>query len=264
MICELKKKGLSPDEDWTEVWSTIERRVDKEEAEQAVIVAAQELRSLYDGADVATAWSGGKDSIALEVVVTVAGFEVRGPCSVASHIEFPAQLAWVREHAPGGIQLMDRADFDLQWLAEHPQFVNPTGADTQVFTTNVTRWGQHEYVREHAPDVMVMGRRVADGNWFDRSDPYCRSTNSTGMTSYSPIREWPHELTLAVIHYFNRPMPPVYDWPHGWSCGTGPWPGRHGMDDFWGDIMAIDLSVVEDAALHGVAGAEEALSGQSV
>lgn len=243
------------------VWEHIEEIVPGGEAARLVEEAAEEVLRCCSGRRTAMCWSGGKDSLALQAVVETAGLPTDGVCGVAQGLEFPEQLAWVERHAPPGVVVMDRSDFDLPWLAANPRYVFPSGPDAQVFTQNVTRWSQRQYQAQHDPDVMLMGRRRADGNWFDNRAPFCASTNGAGMLSYSPIRDWTHEQTLGVVRWYSvAGLPPVYGYPHGWTTGTGPWPGRRMPGDPWYNTILADPSVVAAAARYGVPGAAQALA----
>ena len=98
-------------------------------------------------------------------------------------------------------------------------------------------------------DIIITGHRKADGNYVGKGTNIF--TNGAGVTRYSPLSDWPHELLLAYIHYNNIPMPPIYDWKDGYRCGTHPWPSRMGMksiDEGWADVYSIDPSIVEAAA----------------
>lgn len=252
----LPRKSSFTDEEVIATWERITELVSREEAQAAVEAAAAEMRSVL-GSKLrpALAWSGGKDSLAVEVVYEASGYPMRGVCSVASDLEFPAMLEYQQTRHPENVVLINRHDLNLDWLAKNPRYCFPKkGNDAQVYTVEVTRWGQHEYQHRVHPDVMIMGRRKADGNWFDRSNPYNISKNSHGMVSYSPIRDWSHELTLAVVRYSGKPLPVPYGYPFGWTTGGGPWPGRR-MPDPWHNTWVADPSVVERAARYGVAGA---------
>ncbi len=64
----LGKKQTSRNEDFVKVWNNIEQLVSFEEAERLVASAVSDIRQKTDGKNVAYAWSGGKDSLALQVV----------------------------------------------------------------------------------------------------------------------------------------------------------------------------------------------------
>ena len=99
-------------------------------------------------------------------------------------------------------------------------------------------------------DILLLGRRKADGNYVGKGNIY---TNSSGITRYSPLAEWRHEDILAYIHYYDVKLPPIYDWEKGYLCGTHPWPARQYMEteqQGWREMYAIDKAIVENAAQH--------------
>ena len=74
--------------------------------------------------------------------------------------------------------------------------------------------GQAIYYKEHQLDMIMLGRRKADGNYVGKgSNIY---TDSKGVTRYSPLSDWTHEEILAFIHYYKIPLPPFYEWSNGY------------------------------------------------
>ena len=49
------------------------------------------------------------------------------------------------------------------------------------------------YYKEHQLEILLLGRRKADGNYVGKDNIY---TNSSGITRYSPLAEW----RLSLIH----------------------------------------------------------------
>lgn len=76
-------------------------------------------------------------------------------------------------------------------------------------------------------------------------------TDGKGVTRYSPLSDWSHEAILAFIHYHKVPVPPIYEWQNGYSCGTHPWPARQwtgSVENGWKEVFEIDGRIVIDAA----------------
>lgn len=76
-------------------------------------------------------------------------------------------------------------------------------------------------------------------------------TDGKGVTRYSPLADWKHEHILAYIHYNDIPLPPIYGWKNGYTCGTHPWPARQwtgSIENGWQEIYDIDPSIVTAAA----------------
>ena len=110
--------------------------------------------------------------------------------------------------------------------------------------------GQARYYKEHQLEILLLGRRKADGNYVGKDNIY---TNSAGITRYSPLAEWRHEDILAYIHYYDVKLPPIYDWEKAYLCGTHPWPAIQYMEteqQGWKEIYDIDQTIVENAAQH--------------
>lgn len=140
----------------------------------------------------------------------------------------------------------------MKWLAAHPQMLFPQDSKyASMWFQIVQHRGQAKYYKENQLDMMLLGRRRADGNYVGRGDNIY--TNNQGVTRYSPLSDWTHEQMLAYIHYHNLEMPPIYDWKNGYLCGTHPWPARQwtgSVGNAWAEIYEIDGSIVTEAAEH--------------
>ena len=101
----------------------------------------------------------------------------------------------------------------------------------------------------HELDVIILGRRRADGNYVGRNSNIY--TDGKGVTRFSPLAAWKHEHILAYIHYHQLPLPPIYGWKNGYLCGTHPWPARQwtgSIENGWHEVYDIDPGIVLAAA----------------
>lgn len=205
------------------------------------------IRRTTAGKHAAYGWSGGKDSIALGWVCRQAGID---ECMLAiSNLEFPAFLTWVTDHMPDGLTVLNTGP-DLAWLRDHPHMLFPQGMDGSRWFRLVNHKGQDRYVHQQHLDMLLLGRRHADGNHTGPKGQISY-TNREGITRYSPLAHWPHEAVFALIDRERLSMPPCYDWPRGYQVGTGSWPARqwtrdtdHGFEEVW----SIDPDVIRHAA----------------
>jgi 3'-phosphoadenosine 5'-phosphosulfate sulfotransferase (PAPS reductase)/FAD synthetase len=241
----LGRKQTSDHEDFVRALDRIETIVSRDEVEDLVGRTAEEIRRRCAGRKAAFAWSGGKDSIALEHVCTAAG--LRECVLVISDLEYPAFLRWVTDHMPPRLEVVSTGQ-DLAWLAANPGMLFPKDSATAgKWFKIVQHSGQARFYRQRKLDALLVGRRRADGNFVGPDGEY----ESKRIVRYSPIRDWRHEDVLAVIRYFDKPMPPCYEWPRGFRVGTGPWPARQwcGTDERgFAEVWTIDPDVVRGAA----------------
>lgn len=245
----LPRKQRSEQGDWLRAIDQLRREADPARARMMVEAAAarvrRRMRSL--GQNFAYGWSGGKDSQALALVAEAAG--IQESVLVISDLEYPAFLAWATDHMPAGLTVVAR-DWDLDWLAAHPAMLFPRDAATAAkWFAGVQHWGQRRYCAEHEIDVLLLGRRRADGNFVGRGTDFYR--DRAGFIRWSPIADWSHEDVLYVLAALNVPLPPCYGWARGFRVGTGPWAARQWcptIDEGWQEVWGIDPAVVVTAA----------------
>lgn len=243
----LGRKQSTDNVRWIEAVAHIEELVTKDELDNAVATACEDIKQMTAGKKVAYAWSGGKDSLVLADICENIGIK---DCVFAhTNLEYPDFLSWCMEHKPESCEVINTGQ-DLEWLAKHPNMLFP---DNSTLISHwfeiVQRAGIKRYFRKHELDIIIVGHRKADGNYVGKGTNIF--TNGAGITRYSPLADWPHELLLAYIHYNNIPLPPIYKWKDGYRCGTHPWPSRMGMksvEEGWRDVCEIDRSIVEEAA----------------
>lgn len=251
------RKQTSSQADWVQARIDIERLVSRRELDEKIARTAEEVAGVIKGKNVAFGWSGGKDSLALEHIMRLAGVS---DCLIAvTNLEYPAFMRWVMDNKPPKLEVINTGQ-DLDWLVRNQYMLFPRDSKTAAkWFRLVQHTGQERYYKQHDLDLIILGRRKRDGNYIPSDEnglPIYR--NARGITRYSPLAEWTHEDVLALIHYYEVPEPPIYSWPRGYQVGTGAWPARQGTRDdahAWSEVHAIDKSVVEQAAekLEGAA-----------
>lgn len=245
----LGRKQRIKNSDWIGAMAGIEQTVSRKELDQLVDKTVEEIKNRTCGKKTAYAWSGGKDSLVLGEICCMAGI---GPSVlVICNLEYPAFLRWVENHKPQELTVLNTGQ-DMKWLAAHPQMLFPQDSRyASMWFHIVQHRGQAKYYKENRLDMMLLGRRRADGNYVGKRDNIY--TNKQGVTRYSPLSEWTHEQVLAYIHYHNVEMPPIYNWKNGYLCGTHPWPARQwtgSVENAWTEVYGIDRSIVKEAAVY--------------
>lgn len=246
-MSNLGRKQRVTNDAWVEAFRDIESLVSRDELDALAEKTVQDIRAKTADKTAAYAWSGGKDSIVLGKLCEMAGVtkSMIGVCD----LEYPAFMAWVEENKPAGCEVINTGQ-DLEWLSKHPEMLFPQGSATASrWFTIVQHRAQRIYAKNQKVDILILGRRKADGNYVGKqSNIY---TDGKGVTRYSPLADWSHEHILAFIHYHDLPLPPIYGWPNGFVCGTHPWPSRPktgSEENGWREIYSIDPDVVRTAA----------------
>lgn len=241
-----KKQRISNDA-WLEAMEHIEELVSREEIDELAAQTVAEIKETVGDKKAAYAWSGGKDSIVLGELCKRSAINdsMIGVCN----LEYPAFMAWIAKYKPTGCNIIN-IGLDLDWLAKHEGMLFPQDSTkTGRWFSIVQHKAQRIYFKDHELDILLLGRRHADGNYTGKgSNIY---TDGKGVTRYSPLADWKHEHILAYIHYNKIPLPPIYGWKNGYTCGTHPWPARQwtgSIENGWQEIYDIDPSIVTAAA----------------
>lgn len=260
MKCVLKKKQNIRNEDWLYAIKHIEELVSKEEIKQMETLTVNEIRKTTEGKKAAYAWSGGKDSIVLADLCRKA--EITNCMIGICDLEYPVFLKWIENNKPEGLEIVNTGQ-GLEWLAKHSNLLFPQKSSIAAkWYSMVQHTAQKKYYKEKQLDMILLGRRTADGNYTGKNGFY---TNREGITRYSPIYQWKHEAVLAYIHYNNLSLPPIYDWEDGYKQGTHPWSARlcEKEQEGWETIYKIDRSIVENASKY-IKSAKDYLEGLAV
>jgi len=254
-----KKQSISND-DWINALPVIKNLISEDEVKKIEEQALSDILEKTRGKKAAYSWSGGKDSMVIGSLCNKVGIT---DCMLAiCNLEYPSFMQWVRENQPLGLTIINTGQ-DMEWLVRHPDMLFPDIYKNDLLrskkaTANAARWfaivqhsAQTQYFKNCHLDILILGRRCAEGNYIGKgSNIY---TNGKGTTRFSPIAYWNHEQVLGYIAYNELPLPPIYNWPNGFKNGTHPWPARPwtgSIENAWHEVYTIDPSIVKDAAMH--------------
>lgn len=241
----LGRKQNIKNEEWLAAVASIEETVSRQEIDELTAAAVKEIQKRIGKNKAAYAWSGGKDSIVLGHICEQAG--VSASLIGVSNLEYPEFMRWIEENKPKCCEIINTGQ-DLKWLAAHKWMLFPENSAVAArWFSIVQHAAQRRYFKEHEVNILLLGRRKADGNFVGRGGNIY--TDGNGVVRYSPLAEWRHEEVLAYIHYHRLPLPPIYSWQNGYKCGTHPWPARQWTKgNGWAEVYKIDSSIVEEAA----------------
>lgn len=214
-----------------------------------VDIAVKRIRDFSENKKIAYAWSGGKDSLGLQVVCEEAN--VQNCVMGISDLEYPEFLQWVTVNMPEGLTVIN-SKVDIEYIKKHPEMLFPQKAkDAAKWFKAVQHKVQNIYFKEQELDVIILGRRLEDGNFIGRNKEYWYT--SKNVTRLSPIYDWTHIDIFCAIYHYKKEEPPFYRWERGYRCGTHSWAARQwckDTNDGWREIYNIDPSIVYFASKH--------------
>lgn len=243
----IPKKQVAKNSDFVNAWQNIERLVSYDEARTLIASTVSEIRKRTRGMNVGYAWSGGKDSLALQYVCEQAGIHKCALCT-AHELEYPEFRRWVSHNAPFSLKVYDIRSLSMEWLSDHQDWLFPADAKmSSKWMAKLQYYGQHLFYQNEHLDCIILGRRSQDGNFVGRGTNMY--TTKDGEIHYNPIASWKHEQVMAVIHYFMKDNLPwvFYNSRDGWTKGTGLWPER---EYSWQEVYEIDKEVVLKASMY--------------
>jgi 3'-phosphoadenosine 5'-phosphosulfate sulfotransferase (PAPS reductase)/FAD synthetase len=237
---------------WAAGWERAREVFPDERLDALIDRTAHEMRHRAGGLRVGIAWSGGKDAIVVTWVAERAGLDiVGGVYGTALGLSYHSMLAWVREHRPAYVDILDTGQ-DLAWLRAHPAMLFPDLAGRTKWSDITHNRAQDIYFARKRLDIILTGRRRLDGNWCGPGGDYV----SRGTRRWSPIMDWPHEAVFALLQREGLGLPPCYAGPGGFRNGSMvPWP-RRGP---WARVWDWEADRVREAAAYGIPGAADFL-----
>lgn len=252
----LKTLYHNTQDEWLYVWDHYQDFHTKESIEELIAEAVAEVKSVCDGKNAAYSWSGGKDSIALQIVCEDAGIK-KGFCCY-NDLYFKQSIEFFNTHCPEGIELHNTGE-NMVWLSQHQEWLFPKDGHKWNMRTHLKY--QPVYCKQNNIDVLMMGKRTIDGNNIAKELVF-HKTN--GVNLYCPIRHWSHEDVLCALRYRNKELSDLYFTDNGFYYGDTclarmkPLKGER-FEDTWKRFYKIDPDKVLLAAKLGIDSAFRAL-----
>ena len=185
----LGRKQRIKNSDWIDTLKKIEQLITKKELDQLVEKTVNEIKKKTKEKKAAYAWSGGKDSLVLGEICRQAG--ITSCVLVICDLEYKAFTEWVEVHKPPELSIINTGQ-DMKWLVAHSQMLFPQDSKfASRWFQIVQHRGQTKYYKENGLDMLLLGRRRADGNYVGKGDNIY--TNGQRVTRYSPLANWTHE-----------------------------------------------------------------------
>ena len=247
----MRKQSMTH-EDFVRVLDAVPFTHPREDFDRLFEQTVEEVRRVTKGKNVGYAWSGGKDSIALELVMDAAGIH---QCVFGrTDLEYHAFTDWLKDHSPSELVTINNG-WDIDWLKrnEHMLFAFDSKLRGRWYH-GIWLTAQQTFADTRKLDILITGKRHDDGNVIYATDGN-KQYVSGGVTRYAPLWNWTHGDVFASLLYRDRmaTLPPFYGWPRGYRCGTHAWAARKSKPHElgWSEIMRIEPARIIEAADRG-------------
>tara|TARA_Y100000593_G_scaffold94734_1_gene195499 strand:- start:15485 stop:16267 length:783 start_codon:yes stop_codon:yes gene_type:complete len=224
--------------------------VSKAELDNLIDVTVEKMKPVLNGNKWGVAWSGGKDSVALEFVCDQIG-KYPSCMGMTDDLEYPEFLKFVTDNMPDDLVVYN-SGHNLKWLAANLDWLFPDNSQKAAkWFKAIQHKAQNNFFKYKGLDLLLTGRRKKDANYVGKNGIY--KNKATGVVRYSPIYDWSHEMVIAAMKYYNLKRAPFYNWNNGWVVGSGCWAARQwtgSVDKAWHEVWQIDSSVVKRASKY--------------
>lgn len=231
-------------------WQNIKSIVSKKEIDNKIDLTLHKMRKILTPTKkYGSAWSGGKDSVVVDFLCRRLERNYPSCIGMTHDLEYPEFMQYVTDHMPPDLKVYN-SGHSLKWLSNNLHMLFPKDSNiAKHWFVNIQHKAQNKFWKDKNLDVLITGRRKKDSNYCGKEGLY--KNKGTGVVRYSPIYDWTHEETLAVMAYYNLPVAPFYSWINGWVVGSGCWAARQwtgSIQKGWHEVYSIDPNVVKEAA----------------
>ena len=198
----LGKKQSIKNTDWMEAIKNIESVVEKKDLDKRIRETVKAIKKETSGKRAAYAWSGGKDSIVLGAVCEMAG--IKDCVLVVCDLEYKDFMEWVERNKPEKL-VIENTGQNLEWLATHPNMLFPQDSKTAAQWFHIVQHrGQARYYKENNLDILLLGRRRADGNYVGKYTRTDRGLHVTVRWQTGAMKKFWHLsiITMQKYHLF--------------------------------------------------------------
>lgn len=243
-------KQREKNENFLWVEKNIKTIVSKLELDNLIDVTVEKMKPILKGNKWGVAWSGGKDSVALEFICSLIGYHP-SCIGMTDDLEYPEFLKFVTDNMPEDL-IVYNSGHNLKWLSQNLDWLFPKSSkEASRWFKSIQHKAQNNFVKDKKLDLLLTGRRKKDANYVGKNGIY--KNKSTGVVRYSPLYEWSHEMVIASMVYYGLPRAPFYSWLNGWVVGSGCWPARQwtgSVKSGWHEITQIDPTIVKRASQY--------------
>lgn len=222
----LGRKKSNKQEDWIKAWEQAKEEHDIDRSEKLINLAISRLPDDLDKC--VYGWSGGKDTLALEIILNRTGKKIR--CchgTIGKQWEYPSFYEYCQKHKPEHCVDYDFGITD-EWLEKHPKLIFPdTHKEEARWYVICNQAAFYGYGKDAEAEHILLGHRSIDGNII----------NSHKNGKLFPIGDFSHEDVFCILACNGIELPDIYYYPDGFYHGTHAWimrvGGRKAMEEVW-------------------------------
>lgn len=203
------RKTMSND-DFMYLWSHATQMISRDRMKARLDEAIGRILKHCSG-KIAYGWSGGKDSVALQIVMELAGIGEPFYVQVKREMMKASIYDWMLAHQPQGCTLVEAEIIDWPIFHRYPIMLFPSSQKGFEMWNKLYQWDyQRRFLKSNQYDWVCYGRRTLDIN-------SCGKEGVAKGNTLNPLYDWTHEETFALIQYHDRQIEPHYFYPNGFK-----------------------------------------------
>lgn len=207
----LRRKHRATQSEWETAWRQAKIDADTSASKARCEALIEKAVSRIPDGNLMYGWSGGKDSLALQIICETAGVDRCVLSTIGERWEFPVMWEFYKSHKPSKCEVFD-CNITVEYLNKHPNLVFPTEYP------DVYRWFKiQNQPWKHIKDVdwLIVGHRVCDCNVCGK--------NGVLKNRVAPMFDFSHEDVFCILAQNDVDLPETYFYPNGFDNGSNAW-----------------------------------------
>lgn len=246
----IKSRVYASNDAYKQIWENALNIVGSDRIKNISDIATKRIEGYKKeyGDELAYGWSGGKDSIVIEILCRKLG--VKNGYFAHCNLEYNFWLEYCLNNLKSNVKAIN-TEVGFDYIKNRPDMLFCYGQSKVA-----SKWykivqinAQDLYIKREGCRNIILGRRKKDNNFCGKNGVFV----SKKKVNLSPIFDWNHEDVFAFLEFNKIELPPIYLTKNGFMEGTHPWAARYfpkTEEEAWKEIYKIESKIVEDSSVY--------------